>query len=95
MFSHVFLIIPKKKQGMQACFLCFFNYSRIKRSLFSLKIAPLSWGPQDHRNRRPLAGTLRTPETSIFATPLAESNKNYLQEVQIRQTVLTFRSSAH
>ena len=33
----------------------------------------------NRRNRRPLAGTLRTSETSIFATPLANSAKHYLQ----------------
>ena len=43
-------------------------------------------------NRHPLAGRLRDPETSILATPLAKSTKSNLQEGQIRETVVTFRS---
>ena len=44
--------------------------------------------------RRSLAaGRLRAPETRILATLLAKLTENYIQEVQIRETVLTFRSS--
>ena len=39
-----------------------------------------------------LAGRLRDPETSILATPLAKSTETNLQEGQIRETVITFRS---
>ena len=39
-----------------------------------------------------LAGRLRDPETSILPTPLAKSTKTNLQEEQIRETVVTFRS---
>ena len=43
-------------------------------------------------SHRPLAGRLRAPKTSFFVTPPAKSIENYFEEIQIRKTVLTFRS---
>ena len=77
-FSYVFCHFTENKRGMPPHCVRFFDPSRLKRSFF-LKSAPLSRGTAgNRRNRRPLGGTLRAPETSIFATPLAESTEKYL-----------------
>ena len=69
------------------------GYQNARLSSLFQKIAPLSGNTAGNRcNRRPLAGRLRDPETSIRATPLAKSTKTNLQEGQIRETFVTFRS---
>ena len=60
---------------------------------FFLKIAVSRNAASNRRTRRPLAGRLRAPKLSYFVTPPAKSATNSLQDIQVRETVLTFRSS--
>ena len=64
---------------MKATTLCtFFRPLSTQTLVFSKKCTTLTRTAGNRRTRRPLGGTLRAPETSIFATPLAESTEKYL-----------------
>ena len=65
----------------------FFRPLSSKTFVFSKKCTTLAGNRRqpattkdNRRNRRPLAGRLGAPGTSIFATSLAESTENYLQK---------------
>ena len=84
-FSYFFCNFTEK-QTRNATTLCtFFRPLSTKTLVFSKKCTILAGNCRrpattgdNRRNRRPLGGTLRAPETSIFATPLAESTEKYL-----------------